>query len=100
MLPHQPTHFKFNRSLCRDFNAFKSFWVLCNSCGSCSGLKDTKISELQTIILTQLICYLIKKCLNYTFDQNSFCLCSFCNPVDKFFLCNCRHRPPLSGKSD
>jgi len=94
VLSHQPTHLKFYRSLCWNLNTLKSLGILCYSGGSCSGLKDTEVSEFQTVILTQFPNNLIKECLDYALYCYSFCLCTFRNSVDKFFLCNCCHRLP------
>ena len=57
-----------------------------------------KITELQTVIAAQFRCYFIKKCLDYTLDQNSFSLCAFCYTVNKFFLRDCCHKLPRFGK--
>jgi hypothetical protein len=97
-LPHQPTHLKLNRSFLRNLDTLESFRILCNSRGPCPGFKDAKIAEFQTVVITQLSCDFIKECLDDAFDCHSFCLSPFCNSVDKFLLCNCRHRLPRFRK--
>ena len=94
MLPHQPSHLKLHRSFRGDLDTLEGFWILGYSRRSGPGFKDAKISEFQTIILTQLFRYLIKECLHDTLNGHSLGLSTFRNPIDQFFLCNGRHRIP------
>ena len=65
---------------------------------ACFGLEDAKITEFQAVVLAQFCRYLVEKGLNYALDQNSFCLRTLCNLVNKFFLRNCCHSLPHSKK--
>jgi len=94
MFPHKPAHLELDRALGSHLNARKRFGILRHSRGSGPGLKDTKVSELQTVIVTQLPRHLIEECLDNALDRHSFGLCLLCNPVDQFFLRNCCHRLP------
>ena len=51
LLFHEPTHLEFYGSFSRYLNPFKSLWVFCHSCCSCSGFENTEVAEFEAIIL-------------------------------------------------
>jgi len=98
ILLHQPPHLKFYSPLRGYFNTLECFGILGDSCCSCARFKNTEVTELQAVIITQLGNDFIEESLYYSLDQNPLCLCPLRNSTDKFFLRNCCHRLPRFKK--
>ena len=86
--------FYFHKTACLEFDGafrwnmdpFEGLWVLGDAGSPLLGFKNTKVAELQTVTLAQLIDNLVQKSLYDLLDHNPLVASKVSDPVYKLFL--------------